>query len=58
VEPKEDIMIHPLCILDGKVNLLRNKAIEKVKVQWTHYNPEDATWELEDTMREAYPHIF
>jgi hypothetical protein len=29
-----------------------------VKVQWTCYGPEDATWEHEENMREEYPQIF
>ena len=30
----------------------------KVKVQWEHYGPEEATWELEDAMRLAHPFLF
>ena len=26
------------------------------KVQWTYYNIEEATWELEDAMWKEYPH--
>jgi hypothetical protein len=29
-----------------------------VKVQWTYYDPEDATWEHEDAMRAEFPQIF
>jgi hypothetical protein len=32
--------------------------MELVKVQWTWYSPEDATWERENAMLEEYPHIF
>jgi hypothetical protein len=28
--------------------------MEKMKVQWTHYILEEATWEIEDAMWEAY----
>ena len=31
---------------------------EIVKVQWTWYGPEDATWEHADIMRAEYPHLF
>jgi hypothetical protein len=35
-----------------------NREIGMVKVQWTCYSPEDATWEHEDAMQEEYPHLF
>ena len=38
--------------------MLRNQAIGQVKVQWEHYKPEEATWELEDAMRLAHPFLF
>jgi hypothetical protein len=37
---------------------LESRAIEIVKVQWTWYGLEDATWEHEDDMQKEYPHIF
>jgi len=37
---------------------MRNKYISLVKVQWTYYGPEDATWEHKESMQEEYPHIF
>jgi hypothetical protein len=45
-------------ILDRKNKQLRNRAIGLVKVQWTWYGPEDATWEHEDAIRTKYPHLF
>jgi hypothetical protein len=35
-------------ILDRKVKFLWNWEIGLVKVQWTCYRPEDATWEHEN----------
>jgi hypothetical protein len=37
-------------ILDQKVKFVRNKSMGLVKVHWTCYNPEDATWEHEETI--------
>ena len=54
-EPEGDILVQPICILNQKVMLLRNISIGQVKVQWTHYSHEEAMWELEDVMQEAYP---
>ena len=53
VENKGDFLVEPVCILDRKVKVLRNKAIGMVKVQWTCYGHEDATWEHEENMREV-----
>jgi hypothetical protein len=38
--------------------VLRNKAIGMVKVQWTCYIPEDATWEHEENKWAKYLQIF
>jgi len=58
VEPEGYMPVQPVSILDRKVRWLRNREVRQVKVQWTHYSPEEATWEMEDAMREAYPHLF
>ncbi|XP_042467225.1 uncharacterized protein LOC122050384 [Zingiber officinale] len=47
----------PVQILDRKERQLRNKTIRLVKVGWQHHSDEEATWELEDTIRARYPHV-
>ena len=46
------------CILDKREFFLRNHTIGQVKVQWKHLKPDQATWELESHMWEAYPILF
>jgi hypothetical protein len=58
VEPEGEFPVEPDHILDKRELTLRNRAIRQVKVQWKHLSPEEATWEMEDHMREAYPFIF
>ena len=41
-----------------KLTLLWNQSIGQVKVQWKHLGFDEATWELEDAMREAYAFLF
>ncbi|KAL0282094.1 UNVERIFIED_CONTAM: hypothetical protein Sangu_2971000 [Sesamum angustifolium] len=48
----------PIEILDRSINKFRNKEIPMVKVRWSHHSPRDATWELEENMREKYPYLF
>ncbi|XP_019171204.1 PREDICTED: uncharacterized protein LOC109166770 [Ipomoea nil] len=48
----------PLIILDFKSRDTRRKSVKMVKVWWTHHGVEEATWELESTMRERYPELF
>ena len=48
----------PKRILDMREILLWNCTIGKVKVQWKHLSPEEATWELESNMLEVYPNLF
>ena len=37
---------------------LQKRTIGQVKVQWRHLSPEEATWELEIHMWDAYPILF
>ena len=59
VEPEaREFWTEPMRILNRKVTMLRNRVIGQVKVQWEHYGPKEATWELEDAMRLAHPFLF
>ncbi|XP_073049516.1 uncharacterized protein [Primulina eburnea] len=44
----------PIQILDRKDKQLINKLIPLVKVQWNRHGVAEATWELEDKMRQKY----
>ncbi|XP_070045161.1 uncharacterized protein [Nicotiana tomentosiformis] len=48
----------PVVILDRQVQKLRNKQIASVKVLWRNQQVEEATWEVENEMKEKYPHLF
>ena len=48
----------PKAILDCEVKQLWNKQVLLVKVFWQHHGIEEATWELESTMRAQYPQLF
>jgi hypothetical protein len=58
VEQEVVFQVHLVCIPDRKIKKLWNQDIELVKVQWTWYVLEDATWEHEDSMWAEYPHLF
>jgi hypothetical protein len=58
VDPERDFQVQPVCILERKVKIPWNRVIELVKVQWTCYSPEDATWEHRDAMCTEYLQIF
>ncbi|XP_042041235.1 uncharacterized protein LOC121786667 [Salvia splendens] len=58
LEPDLSYEEKPEAILDRKVKELRNKAIVTVKVLWKHHGHEEATWDLEDKMKEKYPELF
>ena len=44
----------PQYILQRKVLMLKNQAIEQVKVYWKHFGPNEATWEMVDRMQVMY----
>jgi hypothetical protein len=58
VEPEGEFQVEPLCILDRREITLRNRVVAQVKVQWKHFSPEEATWELEGDLRKYHPILF
>ena len=48
----------PIQVLDRKEQVLRNKVIPLVKILWQYHGVEEATWELEASIRERYPDLF
>ncbi|XP_019167149.1 PREDICTED: uncharacterized protein LOC109162898 [Ipomoea nil] len=61
VIPLDDDMSYEeslLTILDYKTWETRRKSVKMVKDWWTHHGVEEATWELESSMRECYPELF
>lgn len=44
-------------ILDQKVQEIKNKSKTSVKVSWSYHGPKEATWELEDQIKEKYPEL-
>ena len=48
----------PVCILDGRDQVLRHKTVLLVKVLWQHRGVEEATWESKNTMWATYPFLF
>jgi hypothetical protein len=57
MELEGEFQVESLCILDKKVTFLWNIAIDEVKVQQEHYGPNEVTWEIEDSIMEAYPYF-
>jgi hypothetical protein len=58
VESEGEFLPKPQCILDRKETSLKNRTIVQVKVKWKHFGPDEATWEMEDAMREEYSILF
>ena len=48
----------PVKIVDKKEQELKHRTIRYVKVQWRNQSVREATWELEDEMKEKYPYLF
>ncbi|KAK6148050.1 hypothetical protein DH2020_018962 [Rehmannia glutinosa] len=49
----------PIQIVDQQIRQLRKREIPMVKVVWQNHNrDEDATWEMEEDMKNQYPELF
>ncbi|XP_074271316.1 uncharacterized protein LOC141595249 [Silene latifolia] len=60
LQVREDLSYEelPIQILDYKEKVLRNKTIALVKVLWSRHDETEATWEVEQEMKDKYPHLF
>ena len=60
VELRNDMTyeVPPEAIVDRQVRELRSNDIASVKVKCKGHSSEETSWELEDMMREEYPHLF
>ena len=52
------VQVEPMHILDRREIPLWNRVVAQVKVQWRHFSPEEATWELEGDLRKYHPIMF
>ena len=57
-EPEREFSHKPLHILDKREVHLRKRTLVQFKVQWKHFEVDEATSENEATMRKAYPTLF
>ena len=48
----------PVRILESSERVMRRRSIKYVKVLWTNQSEREATWELEELMRQKYPELF
>jgi hypothetical protein len=52
------IQVDPPHALESKEIVLWNQVIAEAKVHCRYFSSKDATWEMEETMRNAYPSLF
>ena len=48
----------PIQIVDVMDKVLRRVVVKLVKIQWSNHSIREASWELEEEMREKHPHLF
>ena len=57
IQPDASYIARLVAIIDTKEQVLRTRTIHRVKVQWEHHSPEEATSELRDQVEKDYPHL-
>ena len=48
----------PVQIVDVMDKVLWRVVVKLLKIQWSNHDIRDATWELEDEMRDKHPQLF
>jgi hypothetical protein len=55
IEPDLSYQEYPVKVLDQKERSTRARLVRMYKVQWSHHQAEEATWETEDFLRSRFP---
>nr|CAH66687.1 OSIGBa0097A15.2 [Oryza sativa] len=60
IEVQEDLTYveKPIRILEIDKRRTKNRVIRFCKVQWSNHSEEESTWEREDELKSAHPHLF
>jgi len=58
VSDKGGLMADPVGILYHRVQQLRRRTVDQVKVQWDSYSLHSATWEDAYDMHQQFPFFF
>nr|ABB47133.2 retrotransposon protein, putative, Ty3-gypsy subclass [Oryza sativa Japonica Group] len=60
IEVQEDLTYveKPIRILETNERRTRNRVIRFCKVNWSNHSEEESTWEREDELKSAHPHLF
>jgi hypothetical protein len=48
----------PFQVLDTKDRVTQNKVVRTYKIQWSHYDDGDATWETTEYLQNAYKDFY
>ena len=58
LRPDFSYNVQPVSIVDRKEKVLMSRTIKLVRVSRDPCSPGESTWELEEKIRERYPHLF
>jgi hypothetical protein len=60
IRTKADLEYHeqPVRVLDTKYRVTRNKVVITYKIQWSHHDEGDATWETGEYLQTAYKDFY
>ena len=47
-----------VAVVDCKERVTRNRVVKFYKVLWSNHGEEDATWEIEDYLKDVYKTFF
>jgi len=48
----------PMAVIDRNERVTRNRMVKFYKVLWSNHGEEDATWEIEDYLKDVFKTLF